>query len=153
MTIAIWQRLLGALIYMLPWSDAIPFGRTLFLDFPFLQLLAIPVLPVILFEQIIPFGSLLLFFLLFLGVARNPKVPYFLRFNTLQALLIDIALVVLSYAFQLIIQPIGSNLISQTLSSTVLIGILAIITFSVVECVQGKEPDLPGISEAVRIQL
>ena len=35
-------------------------------------------------------SCLLLFFVLFLAVVRNPNVPYFVRFNTLQALLTDI---------------------------------------------------------------
>jgi len=138
---------------MLPWSDAIPFGRYLFRDFPFLQWLSLPALPIILIEKSIPFGSLLLFFFLFLAIAQNPKIPYFLRFNTLQALLIDIAVILISYGFQIIIQPFGTGLIVSTLSSTVLIGILAIVVFASGECLQGKEPDLPAISEAVRMQL
>ena len=138
---------------MLPRSDAIPFGRTLFIEIPFLQWLAIPVLPIIIFEQLIPLGSLLIFFGLFFGVVRNSKVPYFLRFNALQALLIDIALILLSYAFQIILQPLGNSLILRTLSGTVLVGTLAIIIFAISQCFQGKEPDLPTISAAVRIQL
>ena len=41
----IWQRLLAALAYLLPLSDAIPFGKGLLLQFPLLQLLALPALP------------------------------------------------------------------------------------------------------------
>ena len=33
----IWQRLLAALAYLLPWSDAFPFGRGLFGLFPALE--------------------------------------------------------------------------------------------------------------------
>ena len=153
MLIPVWQKLIGILIYMLPWSDAIPFGRYLFMDFPILQWLAIPALPIMIFEQIIPFGNVLLFFILFLTVARNPKVPYFLRFNTLQALLIDIGVVLISYAIQILLRPLSGGLLVSTLSSTVLIAILTIIIFAFGECLQGKEPDLPGISEAVRMQL
>ena len=153
MNIPNWQKFLGILIYLLPWSDAIPFGRYLFMDFPFLQWLAIPAIPILLIEQAIPFGNLILFFILFLGVARNPKVSYFIRFNTLQAILIDILLILISYAFQVIIQPIGGGLLVSTLSSTVLVGTLAIVIFAFSECIQGKEPDLPGISDAVKMQL
>ncbi len=153
MNIPIWQRLIGIFVYMLPWSDAIPFGRNLFLEFPILNWLALPALPLIIFEQSLPFGSLLLFFILFLAIVRNPRIPYFLRFNTLQALLIDIAVVLLSYAFQILLQPLGMSLILRTLSSTILLGILTIIIFAIIECFKGEEPDLPGISEAVRAQL
>ena len=91
--------------------------------------------------------------MLFLAVARNPRVPYFLRFNTLQALLIDIGVILISYAFQILIQPLSGKLLLSTLSSTILIGVLAIVIFAFGECLQGKEPDIPGISEAVRMQL
>ena len=141
------------LVYLLPWSDAIPFGRNLFLQFPILQWLAFPTLPMVILQQGIPFGSLLLFFVLFIAVARNPKVPYFLRFNTLQALLLDISIVLISYAFRILIFPLGSGLIVRTFSNTVLIGVLAIFLFALIECFRGNEPDLPGVSQAVRMQL
>ena len=107
-------------------------------------------------ERTIPFGlgGLLLFFVLFLAVVRNPNVPYFLRFNALQALLTDIALIVLSIGFRLLLQPIAAgSLLLGTLSSAVVVAVLAILLFSLVECLRGREPDLPGISQAVRMQL
>ena len=151
--VSIWQKLLGIFIYMLPWSDAIPFGRYLFTDFPFLQWLSLPAIPIIIIQQTIPFGGLILFFGLFIGVVRNPKVPYFLRFNVLQAILIDIAIVLINYGFKILIPPMNGNLITSTLSSTILIAVLAMVIFVTIECLQGKQPDLPGISEAVKIQL
>ena len=36
---------------------------------------------------------------------------------------------------------------------TVVVAVLAILLFSLVECLRGREPDLPGISQAVRMQL
>ena len=153
MPITAWQKFGGILLYLLPWSDAIPFGRYLFIDFPFLQWLALPTIPILFLEQSIPFGSLLLFFVLFLGVVRNVNLPHFLRFNALQALLIDIGIIIINYAFTVIIQPFGRGIIVSTLSSTVLIAILTIVIFAVWECLQGKEPEIPPISEAVRMQL
>ena len=52
-------------------------------------------------------------------MVRNPAVPYFIRFNTLQALLVDIIVVLLGYAFLILVQPLGSGLMLRTLSSTV----------------------------------
>jgi uncharacterized membrane protein len=102
----------------------------------------------------VPFGGLLLFFVLFLGVVRNPNVPYFLRFNALQALLTDIVVIVLSFAFSILLRPIGGGtLLVGTLSSTVVIAVLAILVFAIIECLRGREPDLPGLSQAVRMQL
>ena len=118
-----------------------------------MQWLTLPALPLVLLERGIPFGNLLVFFLLFLAVVRNPNVPYFLRFNTLQALLVDIIVVILGYAFGILIQPLGGALMFRTLSSTVVVAVLAVLIFAWIECVRGREPDLPGLSQAVRMQL
>ena len=155
----LWQRLVAPLMYLLPWSDAIPLGfgpDGLFLQYPVLRPLVLPALPLMQLERSIPFGlgGLLLFFVLFLAVVRNPNVPYFLRFNALQALLTDIALIVLSIGFRLLLQPIAAGtLLLGTLTSAVVVAVLAILLFSLVECLRGREPDLPGISQAVRMQL
>ena len=156
MEIPVWQRVVAPLVYLLPWSDAIPFGGPLFQQYPWMQWFTLPVLPLALLERSVPFGlgGLLMFFVLFLAVVRNPNVPYFLRFNTLQALLTDIVIVVLSFAFGILLQPLaGGSLLLGTLSSTVVVAVLAILLFALVECWRGREPDLPGISQAVRMQL
>ena len=157
MEIPLWQRLLAPLIYLLPWSDAIPFGLGIdgvFNQVPLLRLLIVPAVPFIQLNRGVPFGGLLLFFVLFLAVVRNPKVPYFLRFNTLQALMTDIVLIVLSFGFSILLQPLASgSLLIGTLSSTIVIAVLAILVFALVECLRGREPDLPGISQAARMQL
>jgi hypothetical protein len=61
--------------------------------------------------------------------------------------------VLLGYAFAILLQPLGGGLILRTLSSTVVIAVLAVVIFAVIECVRGREPDLPGLSQAVRMQL
>ena len=156
MEIPVWQRVVAPLVYLLPWSDAIPFGGPLFQQYPWMQWFTLPVLPLALLERSVPFGlgGLLLFFVLFLAVVRNPNVPYFLRFNTLQALLTDIVIMVLGFAFGILLRPIaGGSLLVSTLSSTIVLAVLAILLFALVECWRGREPDLPGISQAVRMQL
>ena len=107
----------------------------------------------LLLQRAIPFGGFLLFLVLFLVVVRNPQVPYYLRFNVLQAILLDILLVVLSLAFNVLLSPLGNSLMIRTLNNTVFIGALVLILYAVVECSRGREPDLPSLSEAVRMQL
>ena len=149
----LWQRLLGLLAYLLPWSDALGFGREIYGLFPWVSYLALPAAPVLLLQRAIPFGGFLLFLVLFLVVVRNPQVPYFLRFNVLQAILLDILLVVLALAFNVLLSPLGNSLMIRTLNNTVFIGALVLLLYAVVECSRGREPDLPSLSEAVRMQL
>ena len=153
MTIPSWQRLLALLTYLLPWSDGLPFGRSLTSLFPMLQWLSLPALPLVLVEQAIPFGGFILFLVLFLGVVRNPRVPYFIRFNALQAILLDIILIVLSLAFNLLLAPLGGNFAVRTLANTIVLGMLVLVLFGIIQCLRGKEADIPSLSEAVRMQL
>jgi hypothetical protein len=151
----LWQRLLAALAYLLPWSDAVPFGQALFRPLPWLSWLALPALPVMQLQEAIPLGSLVLFLLLFLAVVRNPRVPYLIRFNVLQAILLDIVLVLLSLAFNILLAPLGSSLgfVVRTLQNTVFLGALLLVLFAVVQNLRGKQADIPTVSEAVRMQL
>jgi hypothetical protein len=149
----IWQRLLGALAYLLPLSDALRFGQSLFDMFPLLRWVALPALPLVVLEQAIPFGGLVLFLLLFLLVVRNPKVPYPIRFNVLQAILIDIVLVLLTLAFDTVLAPLAAGFAIRTLSNTIFLGTLLLVIFSLVQSLRGKEADIPTVSEAVRMQL
>jgi len=151
--IPLWQRFLGLLAYLLPWSDALSFGRELYNLFPWISYLALPATPVLLLERSIPFGGFLLFLVLFLVVVRNPNVPYYLRFNVLQAILLDILLVVLALAFNVLLSPLGNSLMIRTLNNTVFIGALVLVLYASIQCVRGKEADLPTLSEAVRMQL
>jgi len=151
--IPIWQRLLGVLAYLLPWSDALSFGREMYNLFPWISYLALPATPVLLLERSIPFGGFLLFLVLFLVVVRNQQVPYYLRFNVLQAILVDILLVVLALAFNVLLSPLGNSLMIRTLNNTVFIGALVLVLYASIQCARGREADLPTLSEAVRMQL
>ena len=150
----IWQRLLAALAYLLPWSDALPFGQGLFGLFPALQWLSLPALPLMLLEQQAePFGGLVLFLVLFLAVVRNGRVPYLIRFNVLQAILIDILLILISLVFSVLLAPLGAGFALRTLSNTVFLGALLLVAFAVVQSLRGQEAEVPSLSEAVRMQL
>ena len=146
-------RLLGVLLYMIPWSDSLTFGNHLYIKYPFIQIIQIPAIPIILIERSIPFGSLLLFLAIFFGLVRNSKVSYFLRFNALQSLLINIGIIIVSFIFEIIFSPFSNSLIIRTFSSSLLIGLLFMMIYSVWSCIQGNEPNLPGISQAAKMQL
>ena len=99
----------------------------------------------ILIENSLPFGGLLLFLIIFAGVVRNPKIPYFIRFNSCQALLLEIALLILSYVLRIIqFNELGLLLFIST---------VAIFIFSFVQCLYGIEPEIPFISKSARMQI
>ena len=146
-------KILGVLLYMIPWSDSLTFGNHLFIKYPFTQIIQIPAIPIILIERSLPFGNLLLFIAIFIGLVRNNKVSYFLRFNALQSILINIGIIILSFIFEIIFNPFLNSLIIRTFSSTLLISLFSVIVYCVWSCTQGNEPNLPGISKAAKMQL
>jgi len=89
--------------------------------------------------------SFFLFIILFAGLARNPNVPYFVRYNACQALLIDIALIIISYFLRIF--PIVE------LGSIIFIFTLCIFIYSISQCIYGVEPEIPLISKSVRMQI
>ncbi len=149
----IWQRLLSGLAYLLPLSDALPFGGSLIQQFPFLGVLALPAVPLFSLQQSIPFGGLVLFLVLYLAVARNGRVPYLIRFHVLQAILIDIVLVLLNLAFQILLPSFSGSFAVRTLENTVFLGVLVLTLFGLVQSLRGQEAEIPTVSEAVRLQL
>ncbi len=146
-------KILGVLLYMIPWSDSLIFGNHLFIKYPFIQIIQLPAIPIILIERSIPFGNLLLFLAIFIGLVRNSKVSYFLRFNALQSLLINIGIIIVGFIFEIIFSSFSNSLIIRTFSSTLLITIFSVIVYCVWSCTQGNEPNLPGISQATKMQL
>jgi len=149
----IWQRLLAALAYLIPWSDAVGFGGSLMRQFPALSWLALPALPLQLLEAAVPFGGLVIFLLLFALVIRNPRVPYPIRFNALQALLITIVLVLVQLSFQILLSSLTGSFLLRTLSNTVFLAALLLVLYGVIESLRGREAEIPTVSEAVRMQL
>ena len=150
---SIGAKILGVLLYMIPWADCLTFGNHLYLKYPFTQIIQIPAIPIILIERSIPFGNLLLFLAIFIGLVRNNKVSYFIRFNALQSLLINIGIIIISFIFEIFFSPFANSLIIRTFSSTFLISLFLMITYCVWSCTQGNEPNLPGISQATKMQL
>jgi len=129
----------------LPLKASIPFGYYLFYKYSFLKIIIFLTFPVAVIENSLPFGGLLLFLILFAGLVRNPKVPYFVRYNACQALLIDIALIIISYFLRIL--PFIE------LGYIVFIFTLSIFIYSIFQCSYGVEPEIPFISKSVRMQI
>ena len=141
----IFQRLLSVFFYTLPLNASIPFGSDLFYKYSFLNILSLLTYPVEIIEGSFFLGSFLLFVIIFAGLVKNPKVPYFIRYNACQALLINIALIIISYLFSIF--PLVE------LSSFIFVCILCIFIYSISKCIFGVEPEIPLISKSVRMQI
>lgn len=149
------DRIFAALVYLLPLYSAFAFGIFIFQQIPFLgAALAIALYPLaFLYSSLGSFGSLIIFFVLFLAVVRNPRISHFIRFNTMQAILIDILVYLLGLVLKFFAQGLGANLVVETLFNVVFLGAFAACVYSIIQSVIGKYADIPTISEAAYSQV
>ena len=149
------DRIFAALVYLLPLYSAFAFGIFIFQQIPFLgAALAIVLTPLaFLYSSLGSFGSLIIFFVLFLAVVRNPRISHFIRFNTMQAILIDILVSLLGLVLGFVARGLGANFVLETLFNVVFLGAFAACVYSIIQSVIGKYADIPTISEAAYSQV
>jgi hypothetical protein len=145
------DRIFASLPYLLPLIDGLVFGRFLFTQFPVLQLLLIPLAPLMQIYRL-PLASLIIFFALYLGVVRNENISHFIRFNAMQAILLDIVLMLCR-----LVLPIFDGLqvafIAETLYNMVFLGAFAAFVYAVVQSLLGRYAEIPPLSDAVYMQV
>lgn len=147
------DRIFACLPYTLPLVDVLVFGTFLIRQFPALSVIFVPLAPIIAIYGSIPFGSLVVFFALFFLVVRNERIPHFIRFNTMQAILLDIVIILFGYLLRILSNVPGIEFAIQTLSTTIFLGIVVAVVYSVVQSLIGKYAEIPAISDAVYMQV
>ena len=149
------DRIFAALPYLLPLIDGLGFGfdRFLFEQFPALRVIFLPLVPLLLIYRGVPFAGLIIFFGLFLLVVRNTDINYFIRLNTMQAILIDIALILCSLVVPFLANVIQVPLVVETLYNTIFLAILIACVYAVSSSLMGRDSEMPLITEAARMQV
>jgi hypothetical protein len=147
------DRIFACLPYLLPLVEGISFGIVLLQQFPELVVVFQPVLILLSFYRLVPFAGLIIFFALWLLVVRNEKISHFIRFNTMQAILLDIIIILCSILTGIVGQVPGSDFAIQTLYSTIFLGIVAAVVYSIIQSLLGRYAEIPAISEAVYMQV
>jgi 4-amino-4-deoxy-L-arabinose transferase-like glycosyltransferase len=149
------DRIFAALVYLLPLYSAFALGDSIFQQIPFLGAALVIVLTPLafLYSSLGSFGSLIIFFVLFFAVVRNPRISHFIRFNTMQAILIDILVYLLGLVLGFVARGLGANLVVETLYNVVFLGAFAACVYSIIQSVIGKYADIPTISEAAYSQV
>ncbi|WP_445173966.1 Tic20 family protein [Microcoleus sp.] len=145
------DRIFASLPYLLPLIDGLWFGRFLFTQFPVLQLLLIPLAPLMQIYSL-PLASLIIFFALYLGVVRNENISHFIRFNAMQAILLDIVLMLCRLVLPIFEGP-QVAFIAETLYNMVFLGAFAAFVYAVVQSLLGRYAEIPPLSDAVYMQV
>jgi len=146
------ERIFASLPYLLPLINGLVFGQFLFLQFPVLQLFLIPLAPLIQISSL-PFARLVIFFALYLGVVRNENIRHFIRFNAMQAILLDIVLMLCGLVLPILRNAFQITFIGETLYNMVFLGVLAAFFYTVVQSALGRYAEIPPLSDAVYMQV
>jgi uncharacterized membrane protein len=147
------DRAFACLPYLLPLIESLAFASPFLSQFPVLGVLLVPLMPILSLYGTIPFAGLIVFFALYLGVVRNERIAHFIRFNAMQAILVDIILVLCSLVFSVLTPGLGGGLIAETLMNVVFLGAIAVIVYSIIQSVLGRYAEIPTLSEAVYMQV
>lgn len=155
------DRIFASLAYLLPLLDV--FGLVAgvlvasgsFLT-PLLAVIFFPLSPLInIYYGFGGFMPLIVFFALYMLVVRNDRVPHFIRFNVMQAILFGILLSLFSIIWRFVLAallPTG-NIITQTLFNTVFLATIAASLYCIVQSLLGRYAEIPTISEAAYTQV
>lgn len=149
------NRALSILPYIVPLLDSLSFGSYVFRRVPLASTLILtPLYPVFQIYRGVPFLAFGVFLILYLLVVRNPDVARYIRFNTYQALVLDIVLIFPQLLSGLNLGAAVPAQIVELLSTTVFYAMSIAIGYAVVSNVKGELPDqIPGISDSVRDQI
>ena len=147
------DRIFACLPYLLPLIEVFAFGQFLMNDFPLLGLIFLPLLPLLRIYYGVRYAGMIIFFALWLLVVRNEKINHFIRFNTMQAIILDIVIFLCRILTDIVKLVPGSGFAMQTLYTTIFMGILAAVVYSVAQSLMGKYAEIPAISDAVHMQV
>mmetsp|Transcript_36261 Transcript_36261/g.114422 ORF Transcript_36261/g.114422 Transcript_36261/m.114422 type:complete len:230 (+) Transcript_36261:88-777(+) len=149
----LWARMASVLPYFIPWIDMLGLIFPLLYSFPqWAVFFYMPMWLLVVYgaHMLVP---LIIFFAIYLCIVRNNKMPHFLRFNCLQAVLIDIAGMLVT-----LLDMYMPGELSLTLFKTLFCGIAATsMLYAIFYCmfcaIFGIYAEIPEISNAVYIQV
>ena len=153
------DRIFACLAYLLPLIEVVGLlfrvgiQNSLFGEFPALQVLLVPLYPLIQIYFGVPFIGIIIFFALFLLVVRNSNISHFIRFNTMQAILLDIVLFLCGILLDILSPIPGASFAISTLANTIFLGVVIAVGYAVFQSVSGRYAEIPAISDAVHTQV
>eukprot|EP00898_Chlorokybus_atmophyticus_P005886 jgi/Chlat1/6299/Chrsp44S05873 len=148
------DRLVSSVAYLLPFFDGIRYGRFFFQQVPAAEVALTPLKPFLGFYFTFPFASLIAFLALYYTVVQNQRYSRYVRFNTLQAILVDILLFFPSLIDSVFKPTDGLSLqIYISFYNTVFFFIFACFLLGVSSCLAGRVPRLPLVADAADNQV
>jgi uncharacterized membrane protein len=99
------------------------------------------------------FVPLIIFFLNFLAIIKNKRLHHFVRFNAMQAMMIDIVMMLPTIVNAYIPAEIFWSPIGVVFNAVCFMTAFVAVTYSVIFTLAGKYADIPLVSDAVYMQV
>ncbi|KAG6405255.1 hypothetical protein SASPL_132842 [Salvia splendens] len=148
------DRLISAMVYFYPFFDGVQYGKYILTQFTPFQALIQPLVPAIRVFKSFPFNGFLVFLTLYFVVVRNQNFSRYVRFNTMQAIVLDVLLIFPDLLERTFNPRDGVGLdVLMSLDSTVFLFLLVSLIYGSSACLLGNLPRLPIVAEAADRQL
>ncbi|XP_073279587.1 protein TIC 20-v, chloroplastic [Primulina huaijiensis] len=148
------DRLISAITYFYPFFDGIQYGKYVITQFSPFQTIIQPLVPAIRIFKSFPFNGFLVFLTLYFVVVRNPNFSRYVRFNTMQAIVLDVLLIFPDLLERSFSPRDGAGLdIVMSLDSTVFLFLFVCMIYGSSSCLLGQLPRLPLVAEAADRQV
>jgi uncharacterized membrane protein len=149
------DRLVAAVAYLYPFLDGAHHGRFLLAQFPFFSAVLRPLAPAARLFHSSPLTPFLLFLTLYFAVVRNQQAfSRFVRFNAMQAVVLDVLLIFPDLLAQSFAPSGGVGFeVFQSMESTVFLFLLVSLVYGGGACLLGKTPRLPIVADAAERQV
>jgi uncharacterized membrane protein len=146
-------RVAAALTYLIPWIDALTLGKEIYHAFPSTILLYFIPGPFVRIYYSSQFAPLVIFFLLFLAVVKNTKVPHFVRFNCMQSVMIDIVVMLFTIIRSYFPSELRWTAVLTVFDNFSYMFCMVPVLYCIYYSLRGKYADLPLVSESVYMQV
>ncbi|EFJ40036.1 hypothetical protein VOLCADRAFT_108369 [Volvox carteri f. nagariensis] len=88
------DRIIAALPFLLPLLDGLPYAKFIMIQYPFVARAFAPVAPLMYIYHAFPFAPFLVFLAIYNGIVNNTSLPRFVRYHAMQAVLLDVLLII-----------------------------------------------------------
>ncbi|KAI5674688.1 hypothetical protein M9H77_15052 [Catharanthus roseus] len=148
------DRLISAICYFYPFFDGIQYGKYVITQFSPIQTLIQPLIPAIRVFKSFPFNGFLVFLTLYFVVVRNNNFSRYVRFNTMQAIVLDVLLIFPDLLERSFNPKDGFGLdLMMSFDSTVFLFLLVCLIYGSSSCLLGQVPRLPLVADAADRQV
>lgn len=150
------DRVVALLPYLVPLLDGLRYSRFFFQQFPETIFLLQPLQPLASAYYRIPFAGMISFFAIYMGLAENRQMSRFVRFNAMQAIIVDVCMV-LPGMVEYVLSPgrmSGAAMEMYKLCYNVVwITVLAAFCLAAVGCLSGQMFKLPFVGDAADMRI